>query len=97
MRAEDVEALAVAVTVTEVALAPSPTLDGLADRLIACLSSSVSTREVPVTVWPPLLLPDTDTDSLPSTAVSCTGVSSNEASAVDWPFGIVIVWTFDVV
>ncbi len=63
---------------------------------MACLSSSVRVRNVPVTVWPPPLLPDTETNSSPSTDVSCTGVSSNEASAVDWPFGIVIVRTFDV-
>ena len=87
VRAEDVEDLAVAVTVTEVALAPSPTLDGLADRAITCLSSSVSLRDVPVTVWPPLLLPDIDTVSSPSTDVSCAGVSSNDASAMDWPLG----------
>ena len=61
VRAEEIEDLAVAVTVTEVALAPSPTLDGFADRVIAYLSSSVSVRDVPVTEWPPLLLPDTET------------------------------------
>ena len=52
---------------------------------------------MPFTEWLPLLLPDTEIDSSPSTSVSCTGVSSNQASPADAPFGIVILPTFDVV
>ena len=41
-RAEEVANVAVAVTVTDVGLAPSPTLDGAADRVTGESSSSAS-------------------------------------------------------
>ena len=73
VRADGIVAPAVAVTVTDVAESPSPTLVGFTDRPIASVSSSVSVTLVPVTVSP-VALPDTEMVSLPSTAVSCVGV-----------------------
>ena len=98
VRAEAIADAAVAVTVTVVADAPSPTLDGAAERVRSGYTSlSVSTKDVPVTVLPLSLLPVTETVSSPSTRVSCTGATSNQAWAVAWPFGILIVPTFDTV
>ena len=75
VRAEEVADAAVAVTVTEVGLAPSPTLDGAADRVTGQVSSSVRVTAVPA-VKKFLLLPlltDSEIVSLLSTTLSSMG------------------------
>ena len=68
--------LRVAVTVTVSLALLSLTDDGLADRVMAWLSSSVSVTVVPVTVVLGLV-PATPMVSLPSTDVSWDGVRVN--------------------
>ena len=83
-----------AVTVTVSLALSSATVDGLADRVMAWLSSSVRVTVVPVTVELGLV-PDKPMVSLPSTNVSWVGVSVNVAvpvfTAVCEFAGIVIV------
>ena len=77
VRAEVIAEAAVAVTVTCFPAAPSLTLDGFTDSVIAgCWSSSVSVTVVPVTTES-VLVPATPMVSSPSTVVSWVGVSVN--------------------
>ena len=79
----------VAVTVTCVPDAPSPTLDGLSDRFTSgAVSSSVNVRSAPFTVSP-VAVPATPIVSLPSTSVSWVGVRVNVAVPLVVPFVIV--------
>ena len=73
VRAVEIAEPAVAVTVTLVAASFSATLSGLADSVIACVSSSVSVRLVPVTVID-VPLPEIPMVSSPSTDESSVGV-----------------------
>ena len=79
-----------AVTVTDVPDAPSLTLDGLRLRFTAgAVSSSLSVRSAPFTVTP-VALPATPIVSLPSTTVSCVGVSVNVPVLLVVPLVIVM-------
>ena len=79
-----------ALTVTSVADAPSPMLDGLSVRLTdGATSSSVSVTVVPVTVVLRLVA-DTPIVSLPSTTVSWVGVSVNLPVALV-PFAAIVI------
>ena len=78
-----------AVTVTVVPEAPSPTLDGLTDRFTAGgPSSSASVNAAPFTVRSPAA-PATSRVSLPSNAVSWSGVSVNVPVPLVAPFFMV--------
>ena len=95
VRADEIAAPAVAVTVTVFAPPPSLTLEGLADRLTAYVSSSASVILVPVTVrFVPL--PDIVIVSSPSTALSFVGVSVKVPVPVVWLAAIVMLKLFTV-
>ena len=80
----------VAVTVTQVSSAASPTLDGLAERVTEAWSSSASFSSVSVTAML-ALRPHTVIVSSPSTRVSCVGVKVNVPLPVVSFAAIVIV------
>ena len=73
-----------AVTVTEVAPAPSLTLVRFNVRSTVRASSSVSVSVAELTVSPGPL-PDTVMLSFPSTSLSCVGVSVNVPDPLFWP------------
>ena len=85
-RSKEIAESAVAVTVTEVGPAPSPTLEGFAERVTAGRSSSsVSVIDVPPT--PKIPIPDfcvplTEITSVSSTRLSLTGVRMKVAVPV---------------
>ena len=84
-----VDAVAVAVTVTDVADAPSLTLDGAADSVIGRGSSSVRVMFVPVTSIS-VPLPARPIVSSPSQVVSCVGVSVNVPVPVFAPLAMLM-------